>query len=848
MLEANPTPLAPPSTFENSSSLPESSPKKEEKEEDRQKNPSVAPTQADLYPLNSSKSTDIPLRVYDAPALREPLSLARALKPIAQRFPSGRDYLLDEIATTQKIADEGVWLPVFCSSPEPWLRIELVIDESISLQIWHSTIKELARVLTNYGMFRDVRIWGLVSQEEETVKLRRTNSQSLYSPKEIIDINRRSLVLVVSDCVARGWRNGKISQVLDIWAKNGKLAILQMLPQGLWPRSALGDNSEVWLRALNREDVNQQLLIKPQSPWEDINYETGIKVPIFTLEPDKLAPWAQMLAVRGESWARGVIFTTEVLPESEIENLTEQLTPQERVQAFRITTSPVGRKLAGLLAAAPVITLPVVRLIQETMLPNCLQVNVAEVFLGGLLKPLTEITPQTNPDEVQYGFMAGVRELLIESVPTDYVIDVISRVLQEKVGLSLQEFVAYLRIRKQEGEEMGYFATMTAEVLRCLGGSYAQMVEGLEESYEPSLELKNVRLTGPQIKKLRQAILTAYDQDWLDMLLLEEMDIEYRAIAQGANYETRVFKLIQSLEAQGKIGELIQAIVNDRPDNQDTQKLKDEFPELFAEETEDTIVDVRKLYEHLLKLGYERQVQEFVKLIQTQSLGAFVIHGSLNHGQKWLLNRLVEQYVPQTLNALTINIDFSTVLSRFDINSLWRRLGQDSGLQGEFLPKEIVKKIYRRWQTESVLIVIHCIHLIPQDYLEIFIKEFWHPLVDMASGVEKNRDSRKLLMFLIDYEGSIQNLEDVFSEAVDPSKPEKPLLSPAISKFTEEQVIDWIVAEYNDLPINLTHNFNDLAKTIIRESNEGIPEEVLEEIFRQCNHDFNKEMRDLWKI
>jgi GTPase SAR1 family protein len=492
MLEANPPPITPPSTLENSSSPPESSPKKEEKKEDSEKNPSVTPTQADLYTLNTSKSTDIPIRVYDAPALREPLSLARALKPIAQRFPSGRDYLLDEIATTKKIADEGVWLPVFCPSPEPWLRIELVIDESISLQIWHSTIKELERVLTNYGMFRDVRIWGLVSQEGETVKLRRTNSQSLYSPKEIIDINRRSLVLVVSDCVARGWRNGKISQVLDIWAKNGKLAILQMLPQGFWSRSALGDTAEVWLRALNLGDVNQQLVSKPLSRWEDINDETGIKVPIFTLEPDKLAPWAQMLAVRGETWARGVIFTTEVLPESEIENLTEQLTPQERVQAFRITTSPVGRKLAGLLAAAPVITLPVVRLIQETMLPNCLQVNVAEVFLGGLLKPLTEIKPQTNPDEVQYGFVTGVRELLLESVPTDYIVNVISRVLQEKVGLSLQEFVAYLRIRKQEGQEIGYFATMTAEVLRYLGGSYAQMVEGLEDVDEASVELTNI--------------------------------------------------------------------------------------------------------------------------------------------------------------------------------------------------------------------------------------------------------------------------------------------------------------------------------------------------------------------
>lgn len=356
-------------------------------------------------------------------------------------------------------------------------------------------------------------------------------------------------------------------------------------------------------------------------------------------------------------------------------------------------------------------------------------------------------------------------------------------------------------------------------------------------------------LTGQQLEKLRKAILDGYtDEEELEMLLSDRMSIGYQAIAQGRSYQTRLLRLLQSLGGKGRIGELIQTIVNDRPDNEDIQKLKDEFPELFAEEAEDTIADGKKLYRHLLKLGYERQVQEFVKLIQTQSLGAFVIHGSLNHGQKWLLNRLVEQYVPQTLNAHTINIDFSTAVSKTDINSLWRRLGRDSGLQGDFLPKEIVKKIYRRWQTESILIVIQCIHLIPQDYLKTFIREFWYPLVDRAPEVEENRDSRKLLMFLIDYEGSIQQLEDVFSEAVDPSKPEKPLRPPAITKFTEEQIVNWIIAEYNDLPIKLTHNFNELAKIIIRQSDEGIPEEVLEEIFRQCDYNFKEEIRYLWKI
>ena len=357
-------------------------------------------------------------------------------------------------------------------------------------------------------------------------------------------------------------------------------------------------------------------------------------------------------------------------------------------------------------------------------------------------------------------------------------------------------------------------------------------------------------LTNPQLEKLSEAILKGYTEEELEILLSYRMDIRYQEIIQGKSYQTRLFRLLQFLNGKGTIGELIKVIVNDRSDNQDIQELKDEFPELFAEETEDTIADSKKLYRHLLKLGYERQVQEFVKLVQTQSLGAFVIHGSLNHGQKWLLNRLVVQYVPQTLNDHTINIDFNTAVNKTDINSLWRRLGRDSGLQVQvdYQPEKIVEKIHGRWQTESILIVAHSIHLISQGYLEKFIKKFWHPLVDMAPEVEKNRDSHKLLMFLIDYEGSIQQLEDVFSEAVDPSKPEKPLRPPAISKFTEEQIVKWIIAEYNDLPINLTHNFDDLAKTIIRQSDEGIPEEVLEEIFRQCNRDFKKEMQHLWKI
>ncbi|MHC5862697.1 hypothetical protein [Nostoc sp.] len=77
---------------------------------------------AGIYPRNqqhTSKSLDLSFKVPDAPSLREPLTLARALKPLMRRIPSGRELVLDEAATIQRIADEGLWIPVLKPTVEP---------------------------------------------------------------------------------------------------------------------------------------------------------------------------------------------------------------------------------------------------------------------------------------------------------------------------------------------------------------------------------------------------------------------------------------------------------------------------------------------------------------------------------------------------------------------------------------------------------------------------------------------------------------------------------------------------------------------------------------------------------
>ncbi|WP_375490819.1 DUF1822 family protein [uncultured Nostoc sp.] len=482
---------------------------------------------AGIYPRNqqhTSKSLDLSFKVPDAPSLREPLTLARALKPLMRRIPSGRELVLDEAATIQRIADEGLWIPVLKPTVEPWLDLELVVDEAISMQIWRHTIRELERLLKNYGIFRDVRVWGLITDENEQVQIRRgigatARSQTPRSPKELIDPSGRRLVLLVSDCVSSLWRNGAVTPVLELWAKQGSMAIVQMLPKWLWKRTALGRASEVRLRALTPGMSNQKLIAKEMSLWDELEEEKGVKVPVFTLEADKVVTWAQMLSGKGGIWTLGYVFKLDATPvqkESGLFNLAHgELSVEQRVQAFRVTASPMARKLAGLLASAPVISLPIVRLIREALLKDSQQVHVAEVFLGGLLKPLSEINTDTNPDYVQYEFMDGVRELLVDSVPLKYVLNVVdevSKYVAKKAGLSLEAFAAILsnpeklKLGDSEiAEEVRCFRTVTAQVFRCLGGEYEKLADQLKSDDKPDYQRNiqtNLVIDTRQQKKL----------------------------------------------------------------------------------------------------------------------------------------------------------------------------------------------------------------------------------------------------------------------------------------------------------------------------------------------------------
>jgi len=489
--------------------------------------PQPAEPKAGVYAkssLSTSSTTSgdtLDIELPDAPGLRQPLKLARALRPLMQKIDSETEVILDEEATANRIAEERIRIPVFQPDQEPAFDLILVVDESKTMIFWQKTIQELQKLLEIQGAFRDVQIWGLRTNKKGDIYLRRGTGKTdrkhrHYKPLSLIDPSSKRLFLLASDCVTDIWHNGKAFDVLKIWAQTNIVAIVQMLPQWLWQRTGLSLGAKVQFSSLTPRIANQGLLIKKILLWDDIDFRTGTKIPIFTLEEDSARTWSKMIAGRSDAHVTGFVFPSDSTPSEEISPTPET---EEITSNFRRGASPIARKLASLLSAAPVITLPIVRIIQAQMLKESQQVHVAEVFLGGILKPKQEIeiTPETNADEIEFDFInEEVRDNFLQAAPaTDSleIIDAISQYFAKKINKTLIEFQALLRNPHQANNEnidIKHFALLTAKVLKRLGGDYIQFANEMEQAWDNSnTEGRNLP---PELKSFEFEVVTVNAQ------------------------------------------------------------------------------------------------------------------------------------------------------------------------------------------------------------------------------------------------------------------------------------------------------------------------------------------------
>ena len=432
---------------------------------------------------------------------------AHALRPLRRQVPSPGHDLLDEDATADRSAREGLRLPVLRGRPEKWLDLALIVDDSPSMSIWQDTAADFRRSLETTGTFRDVRAWWLNTDADSGVPLLLrsgvgTGQTMIRSPWELLDPGHRRVILVFSDGTSRAWRDRRMSRMLEQWGSAGHVSIVQPLPQRLWPRCApalagVRIHAACPMIENARFATRYRHVADPGGGYrhdygEQPGADDGTPIPMLGLEPRWLARWARLVA-GGATWANVPVMFTGRVTQPPSSSPAASAAAVDRVTQFRATASREAFQLAGYLAFAP-LTPRVMRLVQEAMLPASRTSHLAEVLLGGLLVRARspEHPARGASPSLIYDFHQGVRELLRSTVPRSAGLKVlrqVSRHIADRLS-SPVNFTALLESPSQEdltalAEANRPFAEVTRSALRSLGGRYARIAEQLGRILEP---------------------------------------------------------------------------------------------------------------------------------------------------------------------------------------------------------------------------------------------------------------------------------------------------------------------------------------------------------------------------
>jgi len=481
---------APPPGPETSQNLPPPSPPDSPPPSNAPSSPRPArPTASDDLPDNEPQDGRVfpkvlsaegrvpvsPLQVPAAGSLPQPLELARALRPFQKRFLSRRDRDLDEGATADLAAQSGKYIrliPVFRPRAERWFSLCLLVDEAPAMVVWRKTARELEHFLANMGIFRDVRSWRF----DQELRFR-TRSGSESSPQQLNDPSGRTLILVLTNGVGRHWQSQELAHWLTTWARFGPVAVCSLLPKQNWQHTDLGP-AYFWARAGTPGATNLSLTV-----GEGVRHnilEKGVTpFPVFPLTREGLGTWAAMQMSRKETRISALLLADKWFPKlADIPATDEKSKGIERLEAdFWSIATPEAVRLLTLFSAIPLV-LPIMRLVQHTMMPASPLSAMAEVLMSGLIEPRIG-SVSGDPDSVLFDFVKDARAYLRDHIG---ILDLdrikqqtqsaLTEYIERKAGHSIFDFEAWILDpggKNALPEELQHFLRVTAELLEALG-------------------------------------------------------------------------------------------------------------------------------------------------------------------------------------------------------------------------------------------------------------------------------------------------------------------------------------------------------------------------------------------
>ncbi|MET9476250.1 SAV_2336 N-terminal domain-related protein [Streptomyces sp. NPDC002922] len=423
------------------------------------------------------------LGVPAAPTLPAPLELQRALRPL-QRYrpavpPSRRT--LDETATAELSARAGgLIIPVFRGVSRADALLQFVMDASSSMRVWDRMFVELQQIFGQLGAFRDVQVRYLHRGPDGSCAVSRSPDPAaapLNSADRLSDPTGRRVTVLVSDCAGPLWHSGRAHRLLHQLARQAPTAVLQPLPQRMWNRTRL----PVTYGALSRgEGLSGAAVLKVT---EEVGGAPTIRpgalaVPVLPPVAGALGAWARLLSGTGAGRISGAVgWVRADQPAAPAPRPGDRLSSLQLISRFRSAASPVAGQLAVYLAAAP-LHLPVMQLVQRTMLPDSGPSELAEVLLSGLLSRSRTDGPGSGQ---WYEFAPGVQEALLGPLGRDEALLVLkhcSEYIEQRFGKGGPNFPALAYAQLGEGRRASSY---TADAgTRTHGGGFGENGESEE--------------------------------------------------------------------------------------------------------------------------------------------------------------------------------------------------------------------------------------------------------------------------------------------------------------------------------------------------------------------------------
>jgi hypothetical protein len=401
----------------------------------------------------------------------------------------GHDYNGGHTSRVDWFSDP-LWNPEPRPTGEHDWDLVLAVDGGRSMSIWNDAVADFIEALRRRRSFRAIDVFEL---DTDVLEPGRVIPRQPVDPRMASEIalpggsSPHRMALVLTDGLGPAWSTGAMLPLLRRWGNGSSVAIVHLLPEHLW--SITGINP-----------VRTQLRARaPGSPnaafdWvDDRPPATGEAFPLPVLELDVrwLRTWAALLVRSPNWWSLPVLMAG---PEWTVEDVLRRVgddertpTAAEQVSDFRSSASAMAFTLATYLAAAP-LNIPVMRLVQATLLPHSRPFHLSEILASGLLTPVTPSAGIFAFDRITFEFPPGVREELL-AVSRRSQTHQVARVVVEHLGRHVPAVQAFgdvlwspstdeVPVPRVTPENLPYLRVLRA-ILDALSGRYRAVSQRL---------------------------------------------------------------------------------------------------------------------------------------------------------------------------------------------------------------------------------------------------------------------------------------------------------------------------------------------------------------------------------